>query len=102
MRSGPHQTNIGKRDDMQMPTAISSPWGQDSRGPSGVFAQSKAARRCCIGVVESIPGLTGSTPGRSGAISEVIERSWVLHEDAAPGGLVARPFREQVEEHRVV
>src|SRR3982751_6153084 len=102
MRCGPHQTNMGKRDDMQMPTAISRLCGQDSRGPSGLDTQSYVARRCCIGVGEGIPGLTGATGGRSGAMSEVIERPGVLDQDPAAARLVPRPFVEQVEEQRVV
>src|SRR4051812_46264326 len=48
MSSGPHQTNIGKRECRQMPTAIRKLCGQLSTGPSAVLAQSKSRTRSAI------------------------------------------------------
>src|SRR3954471_16790534 len=48
MSSGPHHTNIGKRECKQMPTAIRKLCGQLSTGPSPVLAQSKSRTRAAI------------------------------------------------------
>src|SRR4051812_47020303 len=97
IRSLPHQTNIGKREAMQMPTAIFRLSGHASRGPTGVAAQSKESRTACM--PEEDIG-TGTPAGWSR--SEAVERGRVIHEDTLPGRFVARPLLQQVEEDRVV
>src|ERR1044072_5558499 len=45
MASGPHQISMGKRDSVQMPTAVRRLCGQAVMGPSGVADQSVARMR---------------------------------------------------------
>src|SRR4051812_1601909 len=97
IRSLPHHTNIGKREAMQMPTAIFRLSGHASRGPNGVAAQSKESRTACMPEED----IWTETPA-SGSRSEAVERARVVHEDPAPGRFVARPLLQQVEEHGVV
>src|SRR4051812_36290982 len=45
MASGPHQISMGKRDSVQMPTAVRKLCGHAAMGPSGVPDQSVARMR---------------------------------------------------------
>src|ERR1044072_6554097 len=48
MASGPHQISMGKRDSVQMPTAVRRLCGQAVMGPSGVADESVARIRSPI------------------------------------------------------
>src|SRR3954462_14312234 len=112
MWSGPHQTNIGKRELRQMPTAICRLCGQACIGPSGVDAHSKSATRAAISLGWALRsrdrmgfGFGSMASGKTGEWlkdSEAVEPRWVLHEYFLPRRLVARPLLQQIEQHRIV
>ena len=64
--SGPHHTNMGKRELRQMLTAMRRACGQRSTGPSGVAAQSVDSSSLPVSVAAAPPPIRSGC-GEAGA-----------------------------------
>src|SRR5690349_23298993 len=76
MYSGPHHTNIGKRELRQMLTAVARLCGQPPIGPSGVSSQRNSRTRAAISLwlTEARRVVKGFDPSGRVSMRDVVER----------------------------